>query len=64
MELESLKRQIQFMRNNNVKIKELITDRHIQVSAYMANENPDVQRTYVWHVAKGEHKVTKLNGSF
>jgi hypothetical protein len=45
MELESLKRQIQFMKNNNVKIKELIMDRHTQVSAYMASENPDVQHT-------------------
>jgi hypothetical protein len=65
MELESLKRQIQFMKNNNVKIKELITDRHTQVSAYMASENPDVQHTYdVWHVAKGEQKLTELNGLF
>lgn len=53
------------MKNNNVKIKELITDRHTQVSAYMASENPDVQHTYdVWHVAKGEQKVTELNGLF
>ncbi len=58
MELESLKRQISFLEKNNVKIKELVTDRHTQVSAYMANEKPDVTHTYdVWHVAKGELQI-------
>lgn len=64
MELESLKRQMQFMKNNNVKVKELITDRHTQVSAHMANENPDVLHTYdVWHVAKVEYNITKSSHS-
>ena len=58
MELESLKRQISFLEKNNVKIKELVTDRHTQVSAYMANEKPDIKHTYdVWHVAKGELQI-------
>jgi hypothetical protein len=54
MELESLKRQITFLQKNNVEIKTLVTDRHTQVSAYMENENPEIEHTYdVWHVAKG-----------
>lgn len=54
MELESLKRQISFLENSNIKIKKLVTDRHTQVSAYMANEKPNIEHTYdVWHVAKG-----------
>ena len=53
MELESLKRQISFLEKNNIEIKTLVTDRHTHVSAYMENENPEIEHTYVWHVAKG-----------
>ena len=54
MELESLKRQISFLEKNDVEIGKLVTDRHTQVSAYMENENPQIEHTYdVWHVAKG-----------
>ncbi|CAB3997272.1 Hypothetical predicted protein [Paramuricea clavata] len=62
MELESLKRQMKYLEDNNVCVTKLVTDRHIQVSAYMANEKPDVEHSYnVWHLAKGEKKkLTKL----
>jgi hypothetical protein len=54
MELESLKRQMKYLEDNNVSVRKLVSDRHIQVSAYMANEKPDVEHSYdVWHVAKG-----------
>ena len=54
MELESLKRQISFLEKHDVEIGKLVTDRHTQVSAYMENENPQIEHTYdVWHVAKG-----------
>ena len=46
MELESL-------------VTKLVTDRHIQVSAYMANEKPHVEHSYdVWHLAKGRIAFT------
>ena len=66
MELESLKRQISFLENSNIKIKKLVTDRHTQVSAYMANEKPNIQHTYdFWHIAKGMVIMkTKLNYYF
>ena len=35
MELESLKRQISFLRKNNIEINKLVTDRHTQVCAYI-----------------------------
>ena len=52
MELESLKRQISFLRKNNIEINKLVTDRHVE------NENPEVEHAYdVWHVAKGTMSV-------
>ena len=54
MELESLKRQLMYLEDNNVRVTKLVTDRHVQVSAYMASEKPEVEHSYdVWHVAKG-----------
>ena len=54
MELESLKRQLKYLEDNRVEVNKLVTDRHIQVSAYMANDKPEVEHSYdVWHVAKG-----------
>jgi hypothetical protein len=55
MELESLKRQLKFLEDNEVQVTKLVTDRHVQVSSYMANEKPDVEHAFdVWHVAKGK----------
>lgn len=54
MELESLKRQLTYLENANITVRKLVTDRHTQVSAYMANEKPEIDHAYdVWHVAKG-----------
>ncbi|CAB3996155.1 Hypothetical predicted protein [Paramuricea clavata] len=53
MELESLKRQLAYLEESNVEVKTLVTDRHTQVSAYMAQERPNIKHTYdVWHLAK------------
>ena len=54
MELESLKRQLLYLESANVKVTKLVTDRHNQVSSFMASEKKDVEHAYdVWHVAKG-----------
>ena len=54
MELESLKRQLLYLEGVNVKVTKLVTDRHTQVSSFMANEKKDIEHAYdVWHVAKG-----------
>ena len=54
MKLESLKRQLAYFEESNVEVKKLITDRHTQVSAYMARERPNIKHTYdVWHSTKG-----------
>lgn len=46
MELESLKRQLAYLDKGNVNIEKLVTDRHSQVSAYMAQEKPTIQHAY------------------
>ncbi|CAB3977882.1 Hypothetical predicted protein [Paramuricea clavata] len=57
MEMESLKRQLAHLEESNVEVKTLVTDRHTQVSAYMAQERPNIKHTYdVWHLAKGKKK--------
>ncbi|CAB4031322.1 Hypothetical predicted protein, partial [Paramuricea clavata] len=57
MELESLKRQTAYLEQSDVNVKKLVTDRHSQVSSYLAQEKPDIEHAYdVWHVAKGEKK--------
>ena len=61
MELESLKRQLQYLEDSNVAVKSLVTDRHSQVSAYMSQEKPHIKHTYdVWHLAKGTHVFNGL----
>ena len=54
MELEYLKRQIKYLDDNNIKVTKLVTDRHVQGSAYMARQKPELEILFnVWHVAKG-----------
>ena len=54
MELEPLKRQLSYLKSANVKVAKLVTDRHSQVSSFMANEKKDIEHAFdVWHVAKG-----------
>lgn len=61
MELESLKRQLSYLEDANVQVKKLVTDRHTQVSAYMAQEQPAIEHNYdVWHLAKGTCNIIKL----
>ena len=55
MELEALKRQVAFIESQKVKIGQLVTDRHSQVTAYLAMEKPDIKHSFdVWHIAKGK----------
>ena len=54
MELESLKRQLAYLEEAEIKISKLVTDRHSQVAAFMAQEKPTIEHAYdVWHLAKG-----------
>lgn len=54
MELESLKRQLTYLEEAEIKIDKLVTDRHTQVSAFMAQEKSTIEHAYdAWHLAKG-----------
>ncbi|KAK8775734.1 hypothetical protein V5799_030919 [Amblyomma americanum] len=63
MELEDLKRGLQFLENQGITVKALVTDRHIQIKAHMRRERPGIQHKFdVWHVAKGVFKkVTAIS---
>ncbi|XP_065303899.1 uncharacterized protein [Dermacentor albipictus] len=57
MELEGLKRSLQFLENHSISVKTLVTDRHAQIKAYMRREKPGIRHEFdVWHVAKGVSK--------
>lgn len=54
MELEGLKRGLQSLAAEGVKVDTLVTDRHVQIQKYLRDEHKDVTHQYdCWHVAKG-----------
>ena len=60
MELESLKCQIAFLEGQNILINKLVTDRHSQVTLYLAEEKPHIRHAFdVWHIAKGDAVLTR-----
>lgn len=55
MEIEGLKRCLQNLKDRNIRIIDLTTDRHVQVKSYMAKEETSIRHWFdVWHVAKGK----------
>eukprot|EP00795_Rhopilema_esculentum_P005350 gene5350-525_t len=61
MELEGLKRGLQYMQDANIHIAEVVTDRHLQIKKYMRTEHTDKKHSFdCWHICKGvESKLTK-----
>ncbi|PIK53296.1 hypothetical protein BSL78_09824 [Apostichopus japonicus] len=57
MELDGLKRGLQFFEENQVEVASLVTDRHRSVAKYLREEQDLIHYYDVWHVAKG---VTKM----
>ena len=65
MELEGLKRGLEFLEGYDLTIGELITDRHIQIKKYMKEEHTDKQHYFdVWHVAKGLYSIISVHVEF
>lgn len=61
MEIEGLKRCLQNLKDRNIRITDLTTDRHVQVKSYMAKEETSIRHWFdVWHVAKGIFKKLQL----
>ena len=59
MELEGLKRTVEFINASDIRLNTLITDRHRQIAAYIRTNLPDTVHKYgIWHVAKGWYVVS------
>lgn len=60
MELEGLKRCLQYSQNKDLNIATLVTDRHLQVAKWLGDNCKIIEHSYdVWHVAKSIGK--KIN---
>ena len=59
MELDGLKRGIDALREQGIQIKEIVTDRQMQIQKWLKDNHPKIKLSYdVWHVAKG---ITDFN---
>ncbi|XP_067659703.1 uncharacterized protein [Haliotis asinina] len=57
MEKEGLTRSVHFLREEEMHIPTIVTDRHLQIQKWIREEMPDTVHHYdVWHVAKGLRK--------
>ncbi|CAN7938451.1 unnamed protein product [Ixodes hexagonus] len=57
MELEGLTRSLLYFAELGITVEVLVTDRHLQVSAYMKREHPLIQHRFdIWHASKGIKK--------
>ncbi|CAC5412780.1 unnamed protein product [Mytilus coruscus] len=52
---------IQLVQHHNIKIKTLVTDRHVQIKKWVRENMEDTKHAFdVWHVAKGSKVYEKL----
>ena len=57
MELEGLKRGLEYLNDCGMAVTEFVTDRHVQVRKFMSDKQPETQHFFdVWHMAKGVSK--------
>ncbi|CAG2213132.1 unnamed protein product [Mytilus edulis] len=57
MEKEELQRSLEFCKDHNIKIKTLVTDRHVQINKRVRENMEDTTHAFnVWHVAKGKDR--------
>ena len=55
MEKEGLHRVLEFLKERDIQVGVLVTDRHQQIAKWMREVHSSVKHYYdVWHVAKGE----------
>ena len=56
MELEALKRGVEWMEQMDLELGTIITDRHVQVRAWIRDNLSDVKHYFdVWHISKGTY---------
>ncbi|CAN7949493.1 unnamed protein product, partial [Ixodes hexagonus] len=56
VEMEGLKRSLDFLLSRGLSVYVLVTDRHFGVNALMKDRYPDTKHRFdAWHVAKGNN---------
>lgn len=54
MEKRGLERAVDWVKNNDLEIGTIVTDRHLQIQKWIRENLPETTHYYdVWHVAKG-----------
>ena len=54
MEKEGLHRCLSFLKEHDLDVEVLVTDRHKQINKWLREKHSDVKHYYdIWHVAKG-----------
>jgi len=54
MELKGLQQSIEFLKEHDLQVGTLVTDRHRQIAKWIQDNLPNTLHLYdVWHVAKG-----------
>ena len=62
MELEGLKRGIAKLKELELEMRSLVTDRHIGIANYMKSAQPDIDHYFdCWHVAKCKSEISVLD---
>ena len=57
MEKEGLHRVMQSLREQDLSISALVSDRHKQINRWLRECHPEIKHYYdVWHIAKGKLK--------
>ena len=55
VEKEGLHRVLEFLKEKDLTVGTLVTDRHQQITKWIKEEHPNVKHYFdVWHVAKGQ----------
>ena len=61
MELDALKICLQELKEKQITVETLTTDRHPHVESYMRREEPTITHYFdTWHVVKGNEVLTEL----
>ena len=56
MEKEGLQHCLNFLKEHDLDVEVLVTDRHKQINKWLREKHSDVKHYYdVWHVAKGNY---------
>lgn len=64
MEKEGLQRCLNFLKEYDLNVKVLVTDRHKQINKWLREKHSDVKHYYdVWHVAKGNYSYIAIKYS-